>query len=166
MWSLCSCPEIGESKTFNICTVSYYVSTCTVCCVMLVPWDASLRHVTTWESPTEDRQWQNVPQGQKNSKRGSSPGMGSVAELKPLLLIHAAQNCSTSAKEISHYMASAEGCSPLSAPNHREDLMHAKAVARMCAEREHSEGLGLLIFKWDSSLYKDFLCFDVQSLQT
>ena len=92
--------------------------------------------------------------------------MGSVAELKPLLLIHTAQNCSTSAKEISHYMASAEGCSPLSAPNHREDPMHAKAMARMYAEREHSEGLGLLIFKWDSSLYKDFLCFDVQSLQT
>lgn len=87
--------------------------------------------------------------------------MGSVAELKPLLLSNAAQNCSISAEETSHYMASAEGCSPPSGPSHREDLMYTKAMARTYAEIDYSEGLGLFIYKWDSSLYKDFLCFDV-----
>lgn len=99
-------------------------------------------------------------------KRGSSPGTGFGVELGAPLLSSAAQSCSASAEDRSHYMASAEGCSPLSGPNHREDLTCAKAVAREHTEREHSEGLSLLIFKWDSSRYKGFLCFDIQSLQT
>jgi len=94
-------------------------------------------------------------------KEGSSAGMCSVAELKSLILSNAAQRCSISAKEISHYMASTEVCFPLAGPSHREDVMHRKAMVRMYAEIEHSEGLGLFIFKWDASLYKDFLCFDV-----
>lgn len=162
MHSLCSCPEIRKLKMFNIWSVSNHLSTCTPYCVMLVPWAASPRHITTWESPTENRQGQNVPQGQKTQtqclKQGSSPATGSVAELKPLVLSNAAQNCSISDKEVSHYMACAEGCSSLPGPSHREGLAH---VARTYAEIEHSEGLGLFIFKWDSSLYKGFLCFDV-----
>lgn len=84
-------------------------------------------------------------------KQGSSPGTGFGVALGSPLLSSAAQSCSASAEDRSHYMASAEGCSPLSGPNHREDLTCAKAVARAHTEREHSEGLSLLIFKWDSS---------------
>lgn len=76
-------------------------------------------------------------------KEGSSHGIGSVAEL----LSSAVQNISTSAKEISCYLASAEGCSPPSGPSHR-DLMYAKVMVRTYTEREHSKGLVLLIFKW------------------
>lgn len=153
---------------FNIWSVSNPVPTCACCWVMLVPWAASLRHITHYrETPTEDQTSHKSKTIETHLlKRGSSPGTGFGVELWARLLSNAAQNCSASAKDRSHYTASAEGCSPLSAPKHREDQTRAKAMARAHAETGHPEGLSWLIFKWDSSLHKDFLCIDIQSLRT
>lgn len=153
---------------FNTWTASNHVPTCTCYWVMLVPWAASPRHIIHhWESPTEDKMSQKGKTIEIHLlKWGSSPGTGFGGDLWAPLLSNAAQICSGSGKGRSHYRASAEGCSPLSAPNHRENLTRAKAVTRAHSERELTEGPGWLIFKWDSSLYKDFLCIDIQSLQT
>lgn len=96
----------------------------------------------------------------EGSKEGSSHGTDSVPEYKSLLLSSASQNCNTSAKDTSHYVASAEDSSPLPGPSHREDMMYAKAMTTSYTVREHSERISFFIFKWYSSPYNTFLCFD------